>query len=253
MSADRSPDPGQGRRRLWRVLTTRPGRAQLVVAVLLALLGFAAAVQVSAVRSDSPYAGTSRDDLVQLLQSLASARERVAGQLTDLQDTRDALEESSAQRTAALEEATRQLDALRILAGTVGATGPGVRITITDPEGTVGARTLLNAVEELRDAGAEAIEIDDQARVVAQTYFTDGADVTDGELLVEGEPVSTPYVIEAIGSPDTLAEAAVFPGGLTEEVENLPGNGTVTVETQDVVVVSSLAPQDDTEFAQPAD
>lgn len=247
-SEDAAPD---GRRRLLRVMTRRPGRAQVVVALLLALLGFAAAVQVSAVRSDSPYAGARRDDLVQLLESLAAARERVADQLTDLQATRDALQTSSAQRQVALVEAQRQLDTLRILSGSVGATGPGVRITIDDPEGTVGARTLLNAVEELRDAGAEAIEIDDEARVVAQSFFTDGAETTDGQLLVSGETVTAPYVLEAIGSPETLAEAAVFPGGLTEEVERL--GGTVTVETPDVVVVSSLAPQADTEFAAPTD
>ena len=63
---------------------------------------------------------------------------------------------------------------LGILAGTVPATGPGVTITIDDPDGAVTRPTLLDGVEELRDAGAEAIEINDSVRVVASTSFTDG-------------------------------------------------------------------------------
>ncbi len=245
-----APEPADGRTRLRAALRTRPGRGQAVAGVLLALLGFAAAVQVSHVRSDDPYSGARRDDLVQLLQTLADAQDRAAEQLSELQDTRDALEESTDQSAAALEEAERQLAALRILSGAVGATGPGVEITIDDPDGTVGARTLLNAIEELRDAGAEAIEINDEARVVAQTYLTDGADLTDGELVIGGRTVSAPYVVDAIGDTDTLAEAVVFRGGLTDEVVAL--GGTVTVDKPDEIEITSLAPEPDTEFAEPS-
>jgi len=247
---DERPSGADGRRRLLGALTARPSRGQAVAGVLLALLGFAAAVQVNAVRTETPYAGARRDDLVQLLQSLSAAQDRAESQLTDLEDTRDALEESTDQRTAALEEARRQLDALQILSGAVGATGPGIRITIQDPDGNVGARTLLNSVEELRDAGAEAIEINDEARVVAQTYLTDGDDLTDGELIVGGRTVRAPYVLEAIGSTETLSEAVVFPGGLTDEVEAL--GGTVTVEQSDTIEISSLAPEPHTDFVEPS-
>ncbi|MBA2638670.1 MAG: DUF881 domain-containing protein [Nocardioidaceae bacterium] len=248
---DHVPDqPVDGRRRLVDAMTRRPSGGQVVAGLLLALLGFAAAVQVSALRSETPYAGARRGDLVSLLQSLSAAQDRATRQLADLQETRDALEESTTQRAAALEEAQRQLGDLRILAGAIGAEGPGVRITITDPDGTVGARTLLNAVEELRDAGAEAIEINDQARVVAATYLTDGSDPIDGELDVGGTTVRAPYVVDAIGSPETLAEATVFPGGLTDEVEDL--GGTVSVETPETIRVTSLAPPPDTEFVEPS-
>ncbi len=242
--------PGDGRAVLLSALRRRPGRGQVVAGVLLALLGFAAVVQANVVNSDTPYAGARRDDLVQLLQSLSAAQDRASGQLQELRDTQDALQESTDQRAAALEEAQRQLDALRILAGDVGATGPGVVITINDPNGSVGAATLLNAIEELRDAGAEAIEVEDTARVVAQTPLGDGADLTDGELLVGTRPVTEPYVIEAIGDPQTLSEAVVFPGGLTDEVEAL--GGTVSVDTPDEVRITSLAPPADDEFVEPS-
>ena len=244
------PAPRDGRSVLLGAVRSRPGRGQVVAGVLLALLGFAAAVQVNVVNSDTPYAGARRDDLLQLLQSLSAAQDRAARQFDQLQESQDALQDSTDQRAAALEEARRELDALEILAGTAGAVGPGVVVTIDDPTGTVGAATLLNAIEELRDAGAEAIEVNDSARVVAQTALGDGADLTDGELVVGAETVEAPYVIEAIGAPETLSEAVVFPGGLTDEVEAL--GGTVTVDTPDQIQITALAPEAADDFLEPS-
>ncbi len=242
--------PGTPAARVRGALLRRPRRGQLVVAVLLALLGFAAAVQVGAVRSDDTYAGARRGDLVQLLQTLSAARDRATRQLAEVEDTRAALQVDSEQRQAALDEAQRQLEALLLLSGQVGATGPGVAITVQDPDGTIAARTLLNAVQELRDSGAEAIEINNSSRVVAQTWFGDGTDPADSSLVVDGATVSAPYVIEAIGAPETLAEAVRFPGGLGDEVEAL--GGTVAVAESDSLQVESLASERVTDFAEPA-
>ena len=243
---DEQPD---ARRRLLSTLWGRPTRAHVVVGVLLALLGFAAAVQVRAVRSDDEYSSTRRDELVQLLQTLSAAQDRVSRQLAELEDTRDELLLSTDQRQAALEQAQRRLDALLLLDGQVGATGPGVVITIQDPDGSVGAVTLLNAVQELRDAGAEAIEINNVARVVAATWFGSGPATSEPTLLVSDQTVRPPYVVEAIGASDTLAKAVAFPGGLADEVEAL--GGSVTVTPLDSVQIQSLAMEPDADFADP--
>ena len=251
--AGRPPDgdgPDDPRRRVRRALLGRPGVGQLVVGGLLGLLGFAAAVQVNAVDSDDAYAGARRGDLVQLLETLSAAQDRATRQLAELEDTRDALELDSNEGDAALEEAQRQLEALLLLSGQVGAAGPGVIITIQDPDGAIAARTLLNAIEELRDSGAEAIEVNNSARVVAQTWFGDGPDPADASLVVDGASVSAPYVLEAIGAPETLAEAVRFPGGLADEVEAL--GGTVAVVESDTVQIDSLAPEQDPDVAAPA-
>ena len=56
-----------------------------------------------------------------------------------------------------------------VLNGSVPATGPGLRVTVQDPEGGVTAGVLLDAIQELRGAGAEAIEVDG-VRVVVSSY-----------------------------------------------------------------------------------
>jgi uncharacterized protein YlxW (UPF0749 family) len=254
---DRSPpttDPAptvtespQGIHKLIAMVRSRPGRGKIIAGVLLAILGFGAVAQGRAVSEPNDYAGARRGDLIQLLDSLDAARDRAEEDIRRLEAERLQLQNSSTRTQAALRGAREEASALAILSGTVGATGPGIVIRIDDPSGQVSAATLLNVIEELRDAGAEAIEINDSARVVAQTYL---ADHTDG-VSVDGTVVSPPFIIDAIGSPHTLSEAVEFPGGVADIVEGL--GGSVQVEERDTVDVTSLAVRREPEYAQPAD
>jgi uncharacterized protein YlxW (UPF0749 family) len=212
---------------------------------LLALLGFAAATQIRLTHRHDSYAGQPRENLVALLDSLSAAADRAQVQINQLQHTRSDLLSSSQRRDTALEEARKRLDVLHVLAGTAPAEGPGVTITITDPVGAVSSASILNGIEELRDAGAEAIEINNRLRVVASTAFTESG----GAVLVDGVQIQPPYVIDAIGSSHTLSEAVRFPGGLADEIKQL--GGSVSVKEADQVRVQSLHPVQRPEYAQP--
>jgi uncharacterized protein YlxW (UPF0749 family) len=199
-----------------------------------------------ATEGSNEFAGARRGDLVQLLNSLSAADLRAREELQELEEAREELRTSSDRAAVAAEEARRQANELAILSGVAPATGPGVRLTLRDPREAVGARTMLNAVEELRDAGAEVIEVNGVARVVAQTWF---ADSEDG-IIIDGTEVKPPYVIVAIGDPETLAQAVSFRGGLTDEVESVGGSVEVTQSSALTVsaVVDDAAPQ----YSQPA-
>lgn len=238
-------DPESGLRRLVRALTTRASRAQVVVAVLLCVLGVAATTQIRITRNTNDFAGQRREDLVDLLDSLSSATDRARSELDQLEQTRSDLQSSTQRRSAVIAEANRRLEVLGILSGTVAATGPGVVVTIEDPGGSVSAATVLNGVEELRDAGAEAIEINDEARVVASTSFVSG----NGEIIVDGVALRPPYVIDAIGASHTLSTAVVFRGGLFDDVAK--EGGTATVREADRVDVTALHELQQPEYAQP--
>jgi len=224
----------------------RKVRGQVIVALLLAVLGFAVAVQVRAQDREGIYPGARRSELVQLLDSLDAANLRADRQIAELEATKRELQTSTNATQTAQQEAREEATTLAILAGTVAATGPGVAIEIQDQKGSISAATMLNAVEELRDAGAEAIEVNDTARIVAQTYFADG----DGSITIDGAPVRPPYLIEAIGSPRTLSVAVSFPGGLADEVEAL--GGSVFVAEADAIDITALSQQRAPEYAQPA-
>ena len=241
-----SDDPrNSGRQRL--VLAMRPGasRANVVVAVLLAVLGFAAVVQVRTNNADTDYTGARRQDLVELLDSLDAAAQRAQAEISDLQQTQRDLQSSADANQVALDEARRQVETVGILAGTLPAVGQGVRITIDDPSGAVGSSTLVNAIEELRDAGAEAIELNDRVRVVAETALVD----SDNGVTVDGVELRAPYVIEAIGSSHTLGDAVDFPGGLGDEVKAL--GGSVEVQELSTMEISALHTPKEPQYAQP--
>ncbi|HET6168145.1 MAG TPA: DUF881 domain-containing protein [Marmoricola sp.] len=199
--------------RLVRALL-HPGRGQVVVAVLLAVLGAAAVTQVRIAGRDDDYAGLRQADLIQALNGLQAATRRTEQDISDLQATRDSLRDSNDKTAAALAQARQELVTLGILAGTTPAHGSGVRITVTVPDSHLSLNYLLDGIEELRDAGAEAMEINDKVRVVAQTSF----EAATGGIDVDGRVLKSPFTIDVIGDPDSLTTALKFPGGFVDDV-----------------------------------
>ncbi|WP_370619824.1 DUF881 domain-containing protein [Mumia qirimensis] len=246
MAEGQAPDTKKAWARVRHALTGRPSRGQWVVAALFLVLGFAAVTQVRATNDDD-FAGMRRDELVTLLETLDSADERLTQQRAELAETQRRLQQSSERNQAAIEETRRAADTLAILAGTAPAVGQGVVITIEDPDGTVLAGPMLNAIEELRDAGAEAIQVNGVVRVVAQSYVTDDA---NGAVRIDGREIKRPYVIEAIGDSHTLDQAVMFRGGLADQVAAL--GGEVDVEQVDSLEVTALAEEREAEYARPA-
>jgi len=203
-----APTKPSGRDRLLDALT-HARRTQVVVAVLLAVVGFGAVTQVRSNDRDSTYAGYREQDLIDVLNGLAGTSQRAQSELSRLQQTRSRLLSDTEQRQAALAQAQSQVDTLKVLSGEVPVTGPGIRITITESTGQVNVDSFLDLVEELRSAGAEAISVNGRARLVAQSSFDQGAD----GLHVDDQLLVPPYTIEAIGDPATLAGAVTFARG----------------------------------------
>ncbi len=171
------------------------------MAVLLAIVGFAAMTQVRANQQDDTYQGLRDQDLIDVLNGLAGTSQRAQAEITRLENARAELLTSTSAREAALEQARTEADTLEILAGSVPVTGPGIRITIEEVDGPVDIDSLLDTVQELRTAGAEAMQFNGEVRVVAQTSFEDGV----GGIEVDGQLLEPPYVIDVIGEPATLS------------------------------------------------
>ena len=211
----------------------RPSRGQAVVATLVGVLAFAAVTQVRLAGQDDTYSNLREAELIQALNGLQAASRKAERDIADLEATRDQLRSSTQRRTTALEQAQKEVQTLGVLAGTVPASGPGIQITVNDPQGDLSLNHLLDGIEELRNAGVEAIEINDRVRVIAQTSFED----EEGGVRVDGVSLKPPYVIDAIGSPDTLAGALQFQDGFTDDVE--ADGGKVSIKKADRVEVSA--------------
>lgn len=213
-------------------------RAGALIGVLLGLLGFAIAVQVHANSRSDSLDSLREDDLIAILDDQNARSDRLRQQIADLQDSLQRLTASGDTSRAALQQAEREQATLGILLGTVPAAGPGVQVVITDPKHALGAEDLLDVVQELRGAGAEAISFGG-VRVSTSTAFTG----TAGALSVDGTALSAPYTVLAIGEAKTLQTALNIPGGVAAVVR-AAGGALSTSEEQllRITAVRSIPP-----------
>ena len=236
--------PGDGSwRTLLRMARPRATRANVFAVVLAIGLGFAIATQVQQT-NQSGLEQLREDELVRILDDVSSEQDRLSTDVRTLELRRDRLLSGADGSEEALKTAQERVDTLGILTGTAPATGPGVVITISDPDHKVTAARLLDALQELRDAGAEAVQIND-VRVVADTWFTD----SDGAVEVSGQRIHPPYTIRAIGDSATMASAMDIPGGVTESVRR--DGATSTVRQADTVEVTALHTLTEPRYARP--
>lgn len=232
-----------GLARLLNVLRVKPDVGQLGVAVLIAALGFAAVEQVQLEEEDL-LEGARRADLIEIFGSLQDQSDRLEAQARELRDTRrDLLSDEESEQTA-LEQTRQRQQEFGLLAGMLPASGPGIIIRV--PGAT--ASDLVTAVQELRVAGAEAIQIrgatGQKVRVGVDTYFLDLDGSGEAVVDVDDEQLAFPIEIRAIGDPDALEEIQLF---LNDEVAD-----AWTITQHELVGIDAVREPDTNEYARPA-
>ncbi|OBH11830.1 DUF881 domain-containing protein [Mycobacterium sp. E3247] len=230
----------------------RGGRSRMAfgtLAVMLCLLlGIAIVTQVRQNESGDSLDTARPADLLVLLDSLRQREATLNAEVSELQNTLNSLQASGNNDQAAIAAAQARLAALSILAGAVGATGPGVTITIDDPGPGVAPEVMLDVINELRAAGAEAIEVNDahqSVRVGVDTWVVG----MPGSLTVDNKTLSPPYSILAIGDPPTLAAAMNIPGGAEDSIKRV--GARMSVRQADRVDVTTLRQPKPHQYAQP--
>ncbi|KPI07326.1 protein of unknown function DUF881, partial [Actinobacteria bacterium OV450] len=238
-------EPAQtGRQRLAQGLwPPRVSRAQLIVALLLFVLGLGLAIQVRSNSDSSALRGARQEDLVRILDELDGRTKRLEDEKQRLEDQRKELESSSNQAEEARRQTVEKERQLGILAGTVAAQGPGITLKITDPKGQVQSDQLLDTLQELRAAGAEAIQING-VRVVASSFLSDEG----GGVGIDGKKITQPYEFRVIGKPQDLEPALNIPGGVVQTLEK--EQATVAVTRSAKIVVDALRAAKQPDYAR---
>ncbi|MCQ0011743.1 DUF881 domain-containing protein [Actinomadura madurae] len=229
--AEAPAEPG-GLPALAALLRPRTGSGQVMAGLLCLLLGFAFVAQVRSTERDTTFATARQDELVGILSDLGQRSERLRGDLRDLEQTKAELERDARGGTA-LEDARERAATYGLLAGTLPAEGPGIELVIGDPGGRVRALGLLDALEELRDAGAEVIQVND-VRAGVDTHFVDARD----GVRADGTLLAAPYRFLAIGDPHTLTTALNIPGGVVRTLEG--AGATVLIARRAKVTVGAI-------------
>ncbi|OSC29391.1 hypothetical protein B8W69_10155 [Mycobacterium vulneris] len=230
----------------------RGGRSRMafgtLAAMLCLLLGLAIVTQVRQTESGDALETARPADLLVLLDSLRQREGTLNTEVNELQNTLNSLQASGNNDQAAIQSAQSRLAALSILVGAVGATGPGVTITIEDPGPGVSPEAMLDVINELRAAGAEAIEVNDahqSVRVGVDTWVVG----MPGSLTIDSKTLSPTYSILAVGDPPTLAAAMNIPGGAQDAVKRV--GARMSVQQADRVDITTLRQPKPHQYAQP--
>jgi len=214
-------------------------RSQLLVAGLCLLLGFAIVMQVRQTQGDE-LSSMRQDDLVRLLDEITQRNEALNQEADELREDRAALLSGS----DASRSAEDYLQVQRILAGVAPVEGPGVVVTVHG-SGDVSAQNMVHMLEELRNAGAEAIELSG-VRLVAGSYFEDA----DGSLMVDGVALGDDHEWSVTGTPETLAGALDIPGGALASFRQ--AGAEVEVIQRDLVQITAVRSVAEPQYATPA-
>lgn len=158
----------------------------------------------------------SEADLARILSGLTAEADLLRDEISTLRLQLRDLETSTERGETAEEAANARLAALSVLAGTVPVQGPGIILTVTDPSRRLGYEQFVDIVQELRDAGAEAVAING-VRVGAGSFFT----AENDSVVLDGRPLRGPYRVEAIGSPETLEGGLEIPGGVMDTLSSI--------------------------------
>jgi uncharacterized protein YlxW (UPF0749 family) len=191
--------------------TLRASRSnRLTLAAVAALLGILAVGQLRGQAGVPGLSNLTVTELTQLIANVTAGNDELRDEVADLARQETHLIETRNRGETTVGSLTDDLARIRAWAGLTAVSGQGIAITVSGPIGGEGIEEVLN---ELRNAGAEAIAVDG-IRVVAGVVVAGGA----GELSIENTPLGDAFEIRAIGSPQILIGTLTRTGGVIAQV-----------------------------------
>ena len=215
----------------------------VLMTVLMLVLGIMIVAQFRAAGRLRPLPGTGDEQAI-LLSALADANSRLRAEVGSLTAQEAAYEHDRG--TAGLQELVAELNRVRMLNGMVEVSGPGMELLL---DGPLNALDLQDVINELRNAGAEAITLNGRRLMVSSVVTVD----TKGQVLLDGQPIARPYRFLTIGDPDTVETAVRRPGGLLVLFRRAYPNLVVQTAQQSKVVMGVQRTQGALRYAQPAE
>ncbi|GFG75987.1 DUF881 domain-containing protein [Mycobacterium botniense] len=177
------------------------------------------AVAVAQARSTAPGVRAEQQVLRQSVRSVETAIDELAGHRAALSAQVDDIQRRALADDAEGQRLLASLDRLNLAAASTRVTGPGLAVTVTDP--TAGPN--LSDVSKQRLPGSRQVILDRDVQLVVNSLWASGAEAISvggvrmgpnatirqagGAMLVDNNPVSSPYTILAVGPPHAMRDA----------------------------------------------
>ena len=180
--------------------------AQISLFIVALVIGILLVGQLRSQARPIELSTLSAQELSTLIETLSARNVELSDGLADLREQIREYERAEVQGQSALDLTEEDLDRLSAFSGLGGVQGQGLVIEV---EGSFDPTAVNDLLYELRNAGAEAIAVDD-IRITASSVAVLGT----GAIEIDGVPIDRSFTITAVGSPDGLRSAMERPGGI---------------------------------------
>ena len=232
----------------------------VVVGILALCIGLILSVQIST------NAGSDQGGLVPLgklksyeaeLKKVQDEKAEVLQELLDLEQRLADIENERSEESTFVKGLVSDLEKYRMWAGVLDVEGPGIVVTIKDPVTdqyqedysviTNNYDLLLGLVNRLKEAGAEAVSINEQ-RISNNTEIS----LAGSNININGTATAPPYIVKAIGNPQTLDGAINLRGGIIYTMK-MKYNLIVDTEIREKVVIGRYTEVIKFNYAEPVE
>lgn len=203
------------------------GRGPLAMALVLALLGFLGTRQYFSQQQSAGLAQLSVQDLTELVANVTARNNQLRTEVSTLQAQLAQVQSAVQRGDTSTSQMRSDLSHILAWSGALPITGQGVQVSVS---GSLPASSVGQLVNELRNAGAEAIALNG-IRIVPGVVVTGDL----GRLQVGGTPVSGTLTLLAVGQPETLAGSLTRAGGIIAQLTSQFPSVSIRVDPQDLI------------------
>ena len=180
--------------------------AQISLFSVSLLLGMLLVVQLLSHGRSEEITRLPPQELSELIATLSAGNRQLRTAVADLSNQVREYQEAEREGKSVFEVTSADLERVRAFAGLAAVSGPGVEVAV---DGTLDAIAVNDLLHELRNAGAEAIAVQEVRITARSVAVQDG-----GGVQIDGVAITTPFAIRAIGPPEGLLLTLQRPGGI---------------------------------------
>jgi uncharacterized protein YlxW (UPF0749 family) len=206
--------------------------AQVSLALIAMLIGITLVAQFRSQARPTALSSLPVAELSTRIQTLSDANRQLRTALAEQRDLLEEYQTAGAQGVSALDVSREEVRRIRAFAGLSAVEGQGILVRVTGSLDAIAVNDLLN---ELRNAGAEALSLDD-VRVTASSVVVQGART----LEIDNVQIGRTFRLLAIGDADGLVAALQRPGGIVTQLEQFV-RATITVSPSEALRLPATA------------
>jgi uncharacterized protein YlxW (UPF0749 family) len=206
--------------------------AQVSLALIAMLIGITLVAQFRSQARPTALSSLPVAELSTRIQTLSEANRQLRTALAEQRDLLEEYQAAGAQGFSALDVSREEVRRIRAFSGLSAVEGQGILVRVSGSLDAIAVNDLLN---ELRNAGAEALSLDD-VRVTASSVVVQGART----LEIDNVAIGRTFRLLAIGDADGLVAALQRPGGIVTQLEQFV-RATITVSPSEALQLPATA------------